>query len=451
MTGQPRNRAEIARTFEALPPTRNSRAPFAESWWGREWVRALEASSLDYGRLQRGRTYARSGAVGAVTVGPGSAAAHVQGSRRTPYRSSVTVEQLTGRQWDRLLDMIADRAANIAALLDGDMPATLAEDAEAAGVPLLPGPGDLDPACSCPDWGFPCKHAAALCYQLARLLDRDPFVLLLLRGRGERELMDELSRRNTARAAAEAVANSSTGAAGATPIAPPPQAADLAKAAFAARAGLPALPAPQAPPARAARGPVLVGSAVPEPGVDPAALELLAADAALRAHQLLIAALSAQHAGTPPPTPLTPWQDAVRLAAAHPTLKVFARISSTCGRTPTELAAAIRAWRHGGPVSLDVLETPWTPPPGRLERDRQALLADWADGTPPRLRTWRNRWTVESAGTAAGSNAQLRLGQDGLWYPYTRDHNTWWPSGPPDPDPAVVLATLLQGTADGAP
>ena len=448
MTGRPRSRAETARTFEALPPTRGSRAPFAETWWGLEWVHALEDSSLDYGRLQRGRTYARGGAVGAVTVAPGSAAAHVHGSRRTPYRSSVTVEQLTDRQWDRLLDMIADRAANIAALLDGDMPAALAEDAEAAGVPLLPGPGDLEPACSCPDWGYPCKHAAALCYQLARLLDRDPFVLLLLRGRGERELMDELSRRNTARAAAEAVAGSGTRTAGATSTAPPPPAGDLAKAAFAARADLPALPAPPTPPVRAGRGPVLVGTAVPEPGVDPAALELLAADAALRAHQLLTAALGAQHAQTAPPTPLTPWQDAVRLAAAHPALEVFARISAGCGRTPTELAAAIRAWRHGGPASLDVLETPWTPPPGRLERDRQALLAEWADTTPPRLRTWRNRWTIEAGG---GSNAQLRLGQDGLWYPYAKDHSIWWPSGPPDADPAIVLAALLQSAADGAP
>jgi uncharacterized Zn finger protein len=459
MTGRPRirPRAEAARTFEALPPTRGSRAPFAESWWGREWVHALEDSSLDYGRLQRGRTYARSGAVGAVTVAPGSAAAHVQGSRRTPYRSSVTVEQLTDRQWDRLLDMIADRAANIAALLDGDMPSALADDADAADVPLLPGPGDLDPACSCPDWGFPCKHAAALCYQLARLLDRDPFVLLLLRGRGERELMDELSRRNTARAAAEAVAGSGTGAGGTTgsAAAPPPSLpeGDPAKAAFATRAGLPALPAPPTPPARAGRGPVLVGSAVPEPGVDPAALELLAADAALRAHQLLTAALGAQHARITPPAPLTTWQDAVRLAAAHSTPEVFARISSSCGRTPTELAAAVRAWRYGGPASLDVLETPWTPPPARLERDRQALLADWPDRTPPRLRTWRNRWTVETAASAASaaiSNAQLRLGQDGLWYPYAKDHGTWWPSGPPDADPTVVLATLLQQTADGA-
>ncbi|KPI16584.1 hypothetical protein OV450_8107 [Actinobacteria bacterium OV450] len=423
------------RTFQALPPTKGGRAPFADSWWGREWLRALEESSLDSGRLQRGRTYARGGAVGQVTVAPGSAVAPVKGSRPAPYRARVLVEQLTDRQWDRLLDMIAERAANIAALLDGEIPAALADDVAAAGVPLLPGPSDLDPDCSCPDWGYPCKHAAALCYQVARLLDRDPFVLLLLRGRGERELMDELGRRNTARVAAESVAYAAT--AGAVPAAPPVRASDPAAAAFASRIELPPLPAPPVLPERPGRGPAL-GTAVPEPGVDPAALELLAADAATRAHHMLAAALGTHHAGTAPPVPLTEWQDAARLAAAHPTLEVFARIASSCGRTPGELAAATRAWRHGGAASLEVLEEAWSPPPALLERARATLKDDWPDDIPlPRLRTWRNRWTVE------GRAAQLRYGRDGRWYPYTKDGTAWWPAGPPEPDPAVVLTSVL--------
>jgi hypothetical protein len=199
---------------------------------------------------------------------------------------------------------------------------------------------------------------------------------------------------------------------------------------------LPALPPL---PEQAGRGPALIGTAAPEPGVDPVALELLATDAAMRAHHLLAAALDiSRHAVTEPPAPLTEWQDAVRLAAEHPTVEVFARIAVSCGRTPSELAAATRAWRFGGAASLDVLENPWNPPPARLERDRVAVCEDWADDATPRLRTWRNRWTVE------GRNAQLRLGRDGLWYPYTKDRRAWWPSGLPDTDPSVVLAALLQ-------
>ncbi|OPC82217.1 hypothetical protein B4N89_15890 [Embleya scabrispora] len=431
------------RTFEALPSTKGSRAPFAESWWGREWLRSLEESSLDSGRLSRGRTYARGGAVGAVTVAAGSVAAMVRGSRPAPYRAKVRVEQLTDRQWDRLLDVIAERAANIAALLDGDMPAGLADDAAAAGVPLLPGARDLDPACSCPDWGYPCKHAAALCYQVARLLDRDPFVLLLLRGRGEHELMDELGRRNTARAVAEAAANQALTGAGVGPAggagsaAPPASTGDPAGAAFAARTTRAPLPAPPPVPEVPGHGPALVGSADPAAGLDPAALELLAADAATRAQRLLAAAIAPRHADSTPPAPLTEWQDAVRLAANHPTTDIPARIAANCGRTPAELTAAVHAWRHGGAASLDVLENPWTPPTGRLDRAREALRADWADGKPPRIRTWRNRWTID------GHNAQLRLSRDGLWYPYAKKQDTWHPTGPPDPDPTIVLTALL--------
>lgn len=425
------------RTFDALPPAKGSRAPFAESWWGRAWLAALEESSLDPGRLQRGRTYARRGAVGQVTIDHGSATATVQGSRPAPYRSRVRVRRLTDQQWDHLLDVIAERAAHIAALLDGEMPPGLADDAEAAGVTLLPGPQDLEPACNCPDWGEPCKHAAALCYQVARLLDRDPFVLLLLRGRGEHELTDELGRRNQVRAAAEAAVSSP--AAGSTTVVPRPRAGDPAGPAFSSGTGRPPLPALPLLPEQAGCGPALAESAVPEPGLDPVALELLAADTALRAHHLLAAALdTSRHAGNAPPVPLTEWQDTVRLAAEHPSMEVFARLAVNCGRAPTALAAATRAWRFGGAASLDVLEHPWNPPAGRLERDREALRADWTDGAPPRLRTWRNRWTVE------GRDAQLRLSREGLWYPYTKDRGAWWPAGPPDADPAVVLTALLQ-------
>ncbi|MFE0775612.1 SWIM zinc finger family protein [Streptomyces sp. NPDC058861] len=66
-----------------------------------------------------------------------------------------------------------------------------------------PGPTNC-PHCSCPDWGDPCKHAAALYYQVARLLDHDPFVLLLLRGGGEGELMRDLHQRNAAHTTAPA-------------------------------------------------------------------------------------------------------------------------------------------------------------------------------------------------------------------------------------------------------
>ncbi|MGK5499966.1 SWIM zinc finger family protein [Streptomyces sp. URMC 125] len=174
------------------------RRAFAATWWGQAWVAALEDSTLDSGRLSRGRTYARQGMVGPVTIAPGQVRATVQGSRPHPYRSRVHLPVLTGAQWDTLLGTIAARAGHLAALLDGEMPTDLVDDARRAGVPLLPLPTELDPECSCPDWGYPCKHAAALCYAIAATIDTDPFVLFALRGRSREEVLAELRARRAA-------------------------------------------------------------------------------------------------------------------------------------------------------------------------------------------------------------------------------------------------------------
>ncbi|MER6732449.1 SWIM zinc finger family protein, partial [Streptomyces puniciscabiei] len=194
--GTPHRDTELRRTFPPFPPreTGAEDVPFAATWWGNAWVTALEQGALDPKRLARGRGYADQGHVDAITVTPGLVLAYVRGSRPRPYRVQVRVRTLEDADWARFLDAAADRPGHIAALLDKELPQSLAD----RGVPLLPGPGDLVPRCSCPDSGHPCKHAAALCYQTARLLDADPFVLLLLRGRGERNLLDALSRRSAA-------------------------------------------------------------------------------------------------------------------------------------------------------------------------------------------------------------------------------------------------------------
>ncbi|MET9662511.1 SWF or SNF family helicase, partial [Streptomyces sp. NPDC006510] len=197
------------RTFAALPPAHGR--GFAESWWGRAWLKALEDTALDGQQLKKGRRFAREGRVGAVSVRPGRITAVVRDGDSSTYRSDVLLQELSEADWEQFLGMAVDRAGHIAALLDREMPPHLVEDAAAAGVELLPGIGDLDPECSCDAWDH-CPHTAALCYQVARLLDQDPFVLLLMRGRGERRLLDELQVRIAARAEGHAPADPADGA-----------------------------------------------------------------------------------------------------------------------------------------------------------------------------------------------------------------------------------------------
>ncbi|MFD8690060.1 SWIM zinc finger family protein [Streptomyces sp. NPDC059651] len=409
---------DLRRTFEAVPArTSGGDEPFADSWWGRAWVDALESLSMDAPRLARGRAYADSGNVAAITVTPGQVVAYVHGSRPRPYRAELRLRALTDPDWDTFLDAVAARPGHLAALLGKEMPHSLADTAAAAGVTLLPAADDLDPGCSCPDRGWPCKHVAALCYQMGRLLDADPFVLLLLRGRGERALLEDLGRRNAAHSARERPA------APAAPSVP-------AREAFADRF-LPPLPAPFPVEPHPGQPP-----SYPEfPGArDPLALDQLATDAAARAHALLTTGLD-------PIAGLTAWQDAVRLAAARPTAgltattrALYRELASATGRNTTDLARAVAAWRQGGAEGLALLETPWDPPAGPFDRARPALAAAGF----PRFQPWRNHLTHP------GGALQLRFGHDARWYGYESEpgEDEWWPRAAPDSDPVAALLEL---------
>ncbi|MEU9579341.1 SWIM zinc finger family protein [Streptomyces chilikensis] len=415
-------------TFDRLPG-REEGAALAGTPWGEAWLTALTERALDPARLARGRRYAEGGRVDAITVTPGLVLAYVHGSRPRPYRAQVRVRTLDDDEWEAFLDAVAERPGHIAALLDRKLPEALIEGG--AGSPLLPRRGDLLPFCGCPDTGRPCKHAAALCYQTARLLDADPFALLLLRGRGEQEILDALSRRNAAhaaRAAAEARAARERDPA-------VPEGVRAKDALSRAASGLPPLPAPLPPPAHPGHPPAY--PAAPG-GPDPYALDQLATHAAARAHALLTT-------GEDPVGDLTLWQDAVRVAAARPgsgltaaTRTLYSSLAAAAGRTPVDLARAVAAWRQGGPAGLAVLEgDPWDPPAGRFDRARPLLRAA---GLAP-FRPWRNRLTHPAG------HAQLRLGQDNLWYAYESEPGAddWWPRGTADPDPVAALTALGPG------
>ncbi|MET0135127.1 MAG: SWF/SNF family helicase, partial [Kibdelosporangium sp.] len=180
------------RGFPAFPAGARQRARFATSWWGNAWITAIEDAALDHEQMRIGRKYAFAGQVGSITVSPGRIAATVYGSDRTPHHTIVNIAELSDREWTRLLDWVAAKSGYIAALLDKEMP----QELTGADVPLLPQMTDLEPDCDCEGWELPCRHAAALSYQVAWLLDADPFVLLLIRGRCEQQLLDELQLRD---------------------------------------------------------------------------------------------------------------------------------------------------------------------------------------------------------------------------------------------------------------
>lgn len=171
---------------------RSARGAIGERWWSRRFIEVLESFALG-SRLTRGKSYARRGQVVSLTVAPGVVTASVQGSRRSPYKVSITLPAFSELVWAKVEVSLAEQAIHSARLLAGEMPGDLEDVFRAAGAPLFPQQAkDLALSCSCPDWEVPCKHLAATFYLLAESFDDDPFAILLWRGRRRDVLLDRL-------------------------------------------------------------------------------------------------------------------------------------------------------------------------------------------------------------------------------------------------------------------
>jgi hypothetical protein len=397
-----------------------ARRGFGKTWWGDAWVGALEGRArLDPNRLPRGRGYARSGAVLEVGVEPGVVHASVQGSRRDPYDVTVRVRMFDDDEWDRVLAAVAAQVGRAAALLDGELPPAVAADVEAAGLDLLPGPGELQPRCSCPDWADPCKHAAAVCYLVADVLDADPFALLLLRGRRREEVLAALRSRR----GAVPVAGSAGGLVGARGSGAGDSGVP-AGAAFDPAATRPALPAPPLPPARPGHPATLAFDPPTGHGVTVSSLAGLAADAAARAHALVLGDDVAAGSGGAAALELTVDEDLARRAAAVFGTPAVLALAARAGVPGPVLTRRALAWRAGGRAGLGVLEDSWQPAPDALANGLAAL--------GPGARRRGNRVT--------NRDRQLRLGTDGLWYPFAHTASGWDPAGSPSDDAETAAA-----------
>lgn len=170
-------------------PTPRRGAARSSTWWGKAWVRSFEETSLGEKDLAAGRRIARSGLVTAIDLGPGAAVARIPEPRGGSQLARLAVAALDDRQWADFVVEAARSSGYAAELVAGVLPAGLVEHADQVGVELLPGPADLDSACDCDFWAQPCRHALALMYLVAWLIDQDPFRLLLLRGRSREDLL----------------------------------------------------------------------------------------------------------------------------------------------------------------------------------------------------------------------------------------------------------------------
>ncbi|MFI9764811.1 hypothetical protein ACIHFB_43590 [Streptomyces sp. NPDC051963] len=430
MAASQRSDDSDARGFPAFAARKGGRAR-GQSFWAKAWTEAVEDTWPQEEPLKQGRAFARTGRIGPVTVSPGRISAEVYGGEEA-HTTVITLRELDEQEWELLWEKTADRPQETEALLAGELPQDLLEAVEDARVRLLPGYGDLDADCDCDALDHPCPHATALCYQMSWLLDTDPWLLLLVRGRGAAEAVEELKSELLLRAMAgdddDEDADDADGV-GESPAEVAPSDAPLPGVDPLAAWSREASPLPELPPLPAAPD----GADEPVTGIEADPLEQLVADAAVRARSLLGYARGLTDRPAPP---LDLWQDTVRIAAVHPDPRVPVRLRESCGRPPEELDRAAEAWRTGGAAGLEVLEHTWSPSAQETARARAALSAGWEADELPELQVRDNHWTP------AGRGIQLRLGRDGRWYPYRLRAGEWWPAGPAHSDPSDVLVDL---------
>lgn len=133
------------------------RKPFGANHPGRlpaTMLKVLAAEMSDPARLRRGKQYAKDGSVLDIMIEPGVVTAEIQGSRSTPYITSIVVSS-------------------------------------GSGMPLR---RDVTTQCSCPDDdnfdGYACKHAVAAMFVLSDEFLLEPELLDVWRATSEADIAD---------------------------------------------------------------------------------------------------------------------------------------------------------------------------------------------------------------------------------------------------------------------
>jgi len=163
-----------------------------EAWWVQRWVDLLNNYRFKK-RLERGRRYAREGNILNIDYKGAKVIALVQGTAEDPYKLSIWLDAFTDEDWNYVIDSLAEHALFSAQLLAGEMPDDIEQVFTANGLSLFPFQlAEVHSKCDCPDPKNPCKHIAAVYYQLGDFFREDPFILFQLRGRDRGQILEAL-------------------------------------------------------------------------------------------------------------------------------------------------------------------------------------------------------------------------------------------------------------------
>jgi uncharacterized Zn finger protein len=161
-------------------------------WWTAGFVEYL-TKTVSTKQANAAKNYARAGRVLELDVTPGFICAKVQGKRKSPYLVRIKFSLPDGDRLRHIMTALRKKAVYGSMLLSGEIPRELGDIFESAGVSLHPVSSScLHHMCTCSEPDETCKHVLAVWYAASAAFDRDPFMLLKLKGLEKKTLMEFL-------------------------------------------------------------------------------------------------------------------------------------------------------------------------------------------------------------------------------------------------------------------
>lgn len=159
-----------------------ARTKYGTTPWGKWFLEMLDAFD-DSGRLARGKSYANTGKVSSLIIKENSVAAKVKGNYQPWYHVLLKFPKLESKTENIIRKCLEKNPIELASLRAGSLTEGFINLLKEKKVRLIPAKWDLvERECTCPDFGDPCKHMAAVLYLLAKEIDHDPRLLFKLAG-----------------------------------------------------------------------------------------------------------------------------------------------------------------------------------------------------------------------------------------------------------------------------
>ncbi|MEB3315167.1 MAG: hypothetical protein VKK32_03010, partial [Candidatus Melainabacteria bacterium] len=162
----------------------------SKSWWGREWLSVIE--NLNEDRVNDDESYSNPFKITDFKYQNGKIIAKIVENRNSSYIAELALEPFTEQDLKVLAEILASSSLIHGDLALGKLPTILNTELLENGINLFPiSWKDIKSKCNCPSLANPCVHQSELFYMTGSELDKDPSLLLKLRGVPESLLNSE--------------------------------------------------------------------------------------------------------------------------------------------------------------------------------------------------------------------------------------------------------------------